>query len=72
MNGKILEGRSIGLYFLCKKPLTYPRSEDSLPTVVGVESNGFPFGPDGLGGADLDTPIFIYEKRLTKMLHIGF
>ena len=72
MNGKILEERSIGLCFLCEKPLTYPKSEDSSSTVVGVKSNGFPFGPDGLGGADLDTPIFIYEIRLMKMLHIGF
>ena len=63
--------------FLCEKPLTYPpisvpRSEDSSPTVVGVWSNGFRFSPNGLVGADLDTPICIYEKRLTKMLHIGF
>ena len=77
MNGEILEGRSIGLYFLCEKPLTYPlvsvpRSEDLLSTVVGIKLNGFRFGPDGLGGANLDTPICIYEKRLTKMLHIGF
>ena len=77
MNSEILEGRSIGLCFLCEKPLTYPlvsvpRSEDSLPTIVGVGLNGFQFSPNGLGGANLDTPICIYEKRLTKMLHIGF
>ena len=64
MNGEILEGRSIGLCFLCKKPLTYPpvsvpRSEDSSLTVVGIRSNGFRFGPDSLGRADLDTPICI-------------
>ena len=63
--------------FLCEKPLTYPpvsipRSEDSSPAVVGIGSNGFRFDPDGLGGTDFDTPICIYEKRLTKMLHIGF
>ena len=77
MNGEILEGRSIGLCFLCEKPLTYPpvsvpRNEDSPLTVVGISSNGFWFGSDSLGGADLDTPICIYEKRLTKMLRIGF
>ena len=77
MNNKILDGRSVGLCFLCEKWLSYPpvsvpRSEDSSPTVVGVRSNGFPFGPDSLSGADLDTPICIYEKRSTKMLHIGF
>ena len=77
MNGKILEWRSIGLCFLCEKPLTYPpisipRSEDSSPTVVGIGSNSFQFHSDSLGGADLDTPICIYENGLTKMLHIGF
>ena len=71
MNGEILEGRSIGLYFLCKKPLTYPpvsvpRSEDSVPTVVGVRSNGFQFDPNDLGRADLDTPICIYEKKIDE------
>ena len=77
MNGEILEGRSIGLCFLCKNLLTYPsvsipRSGDLSPTVVGVGSNGFQFGLDCLGRADLDTSICIYEKRLTKMLHMGF
>ena len=77
MNGEILEGRLIGLCILCEKPLTYPpvlvpRSEHSLLTVVGVGSNNLRFDPNGLGGTDLDTPICIYEKRLSKMLHIGF
>lgn len=77
MKDKILDGRSIGLCFLCENPLNYPpvsvpRSGDPLPTVTGIGSNGFRFGPDDLGEEDLDTPIYIYEKRLTKMLSYGF
>ena len=63
------------LFFMQKTtnpPVSVPRSKDSSLTVVGIELNGFRFGPDGLGGADLDTPICIYEKILTKILHIGF
>ena len=77
MNGKISNKRSIGLYFLCENAQTYPpisvpRSGDLSSAVTGVKSNGFRFCLDGLGETDLDTPICIYEKRLTKMLHMGF
>ena len=77
MNGEILEGRSVGLNFSCEDPqinppISVPRSGDLSPTVTDVRSNGFQFGPDSLGGSNLDTPICIYEKRSTKKLHMGF
>ena len=67
MNGKILEGRSVGLNFSCEYPLTnlpvsIPRNGDSSPTITSVKLNGFWFSLDSLGRSNLDTPICIYVK----------
>ena len=77
MNSKISEGRSVRLTFSCEDPLTnlpisIPRRGDSSPAVADVRSNGFRFSLNNLGESNLDTPICIYEKRLTKKLHMGF